>query len=160
MKTDKKSILIGLMFMIIGIFFMFIFGQTTDLSCAKNDVGKTECTKTVKFLGVVPLSTGEFRDVYRAEVEESCDEDGCSYRVVLMTIDGQRPMTSYYTSDWSGKEQIAAQINTFIGATANRGPFFIQEQSGLWPSLFSMIFVLVGLYQLILKGLIQPNQVD
>ena len=158
MKADRKSILFGLVFMIMGIFFMFVFGQVTDLSCEKTETGKIECSKGVKFLGVIPLSNSEFRDVYRADVEESCDDDGCSYRVVLTTIDGELPLTSYFTSGWAGKEEIAGQINAFIGSNLNRETLSIQENSGLWASLFSMVFLLVGLYQLIPKGLIQPNQ--
>lgn len=158
MKADSKSIIIGLVFMVLGIFFMFIFGQVTDLTCVKTESGKTECTKVVNFLGVIPLSSRGFRDVYRAEVEESCDDEGCSYRVNLITIDGERPLTSYYTSGWASKEEIAGQINTFIGSNLNRGALSIQDKSGLWASLLSLVFLLVGLYQLILKGLIQPNQ--
>ena len=158
MKADKKSILVGLVFMVLGIFFMFVFGQTTDLTCTKTETGQTECTKEVKFLSVLPMSTGEFRDVYRAEVEESCDDDGCSYRIVLTTIDGERPLTGYYTSDWSSKNEMAEQINTFIRSNNIRGELSVQEQSGLWASLFSLVFVLVGLYQLLLNGLIKPNQ--
>ena len=158
MKIDWKSILFGLVFVIMGIFFMFIFGQVTDLSCTKTETGKTECSTVVKFLGIFPLSSNEFHDVYRAEVEESCDDEGCSYRVMLTTIDGARPLTSYYTSGWDSKQEIAGQINAFIGSNATRGTLSLQEDSGLWASLLSMVFLLVGMYQLILNGLIQPNQ--
>jgi len=158
MKADLKSILFGLVFIVLGIFFMFIFGQVTDLSCSKTAAGRTQCVKGVKFLGVIPLSSSEFRDVYRAEVEESCDDDGCSYRVVLTSMDGERPLTSYYTSGWDSKQELAGQINAFIGSNMNGGTLSLQESSGLWASLLSLIFLLVGLYQLILKGLIQPNQ--
>ncbi len=160
MKFDKKSILFGLIFMVMGIVFMFIFGQTTDLTCSKTDTGTTKCTTEVKFLGLISLSTNEFQDVYRAEVEESCDDEGCSYRVVLTTTDGERPLTSFYSSGWAGKDKMAGQINTFIGSNLNRGTLFIREQSGMWASLLAMVFLFVGLYQLVLKGLIQPNQAD
>ena len=159
MKADKNSNLIELFLSTIGDFFMFIFGQTTDLTCAKTEAGTTVCSKEVTFLGVIPLSSNDFREVYRAEVEESCDDEGCSYRIVLTTIDGTRPLTSVYTSNWLGKNEMAAQINTFIGSNNNRGELALQEKSGLWASLLSMVFLLVGLYQLLLKGLIQPNQV-
>jgi hypothetical protein len=158
MKADPKSILFGLVFMVLGIFFMFIFGQVAELSCTKTAAGETECSKVVKFLGVIPLSSSEFRDVYRAEVEENCDDDGCSYRVVLTSIDGERPLTSYYSSGWDSKQELAGRINAFIGSNVSGGTLSIQENSGLWASLLSLVFLLVGLYQLILKGLIQPNQ--
>ncbi len=111
MKTAIKSLLFGLVFMVMGLVFMFIFGQVTDLTCAKTLEGKPECAMEVKFLGGFTLSSNEVRDVTRADVEESCDDEGCSYRVVLTTIEGQQPLTSYDTSDWSGKEEIAARIN-------------------------------------------------
>lgn len=158
MKTDTKSILIGLFFMVIGLVFMFIFGQVTDLSCTKNAAGRAECSTEVKFLGVFTLSSSAFKDVYRSEVEESCDDEGCNYRVILTTIEGQRPLTAYYTSDWSGKEKIAAEINDYIGASAGRESLSIQENSGLWASLLSLAFALIGLYQMIVNGLIKPNQ--
>ena len=158
MKTDIKSLLFGLVFMVMGLVFMFIFGQVTDLTCAKTPEGKTECTTEVKFLGVFTLSSNNFRDVYRADVEESCDDEGCSYRVVLTTIEGQQPLTSYYMSNWSGREKIAARINGYVGTASSREPLALQENSGLWASLFSLIFVLVGVYQMIVNGLIKPNQ--
>ena len=158
MKTDLKSLIIGLVFMVMGLVFMFIFGQVTDLSCSKTPEGKTECATEVKFLGVFTLSSNHFWDVYRADVEESCDDEGCNYRVVLTTIEGQQPLTSYYTSNWSAKDRIAAQINDYVGMTADREPLTLQENSGLWASLFSLVFVLVGVYQMIVNGLIKPNQ--
>lgn len=158
MKMDIKSLLFGLFFMVMGLVFMFIFGQVTDLTCAKTLGGKTECATEVKFLGVFMLSSNSFRDVYRADVEESCDAEGCSYRVVLTTIEGQQPLTSYYTSNWSGKEEIAVRINDYVGTTSNREPLTLQENSGLWASLLSWAFVLVGVYQMIVNGLIKPNQ--
>lgn len=144
--------------MVMGLVFMFIFGQVSDLSCTKNLNGRAACNMDVKFLGVFTLSTREFKDVYRADVEESCDEDGCNYRVLLTTIEGEQPLTSYYTSNWSGKEQTATQINDFIQSSTNRGTLSIQENSGLWASLLSLVFVLVGVYQIVVQGLIKPNQ--
>jgi hypothetical protein len=113
----------------------------------------------VQFLGVFTLSTREFKDVYRADVEESCDDEGCNYRVLLTTLEGEQPLTSYYTSGWSGKEETATQINTFIRTSSNRGTLSLQENSGLWASLLSLVFVLVGVYQIIVQGLIKPNQI-
>jgi hypothetical protein len=144
--------------MVMGLFFMFIFGQVTDLSCARNSDGRTACSTEVKFLGVFTLSTREFKDVYRADVQESCDDEGCNYRVLLTTLEGEQPLTSYYTSSWSGKEETAAQINNFIQDSSNRGILSIQENSGLWASLLSLVFVLSGLYQIVFQGLIKPNQ--
>jgi hypothetical protein len=91
-------------------------------------------------------------------VEESCDDEGCNYRVVLTTLEGEQPLTSYFTSSWTGKEKTATQINDFIQSSSNRGTLSIQENSGLWASLFSLVFVLVGIYQVIVQGLIKPNQ--
>jgi hypothetical protein len=89
-------------------------------------------------------------------VETSCDEDGCSYRVVLLTSNGQQPLTNYYSSDYSAREEMTWEINSYIQSEDNT-PLFLTEKSGLIPALFSLIFVLVGLYQTIVKGLIQPE---
>jgi hypothetical protein len=156
MKDRAKSILFGLVVLILGLVFMFIFGQISELRCEKPQLYVVECALDQKFLGIIPVSSKTFLDVNNAWVETSCDEDGCSYRVVLLTSNGQQPLTNYYSSDYGAREEMTWEINSYIQSEDNT-PLFLTEKSGLIPALFSLIFVLVGLYQMIVKGLIQPE---
>ncbi len=156
MKDRAKSILFGLVFLILGLVFMFVFGQVSELRCEKPQLYVVQCSLEQKFLGIFHVSAKSFLDVNDAWVETSCDDDGCSYRVVLLTSDGQQPMTNYYSSGLSDKEDMAWEINSYIQAEGNAS-LFLTEKSGLFPALFSMVFVLVGLYQMIVKGLLQPK---
>ncbi|HCU58067.1 MAG TPA: hypothetical protein DF984_07605 [Anaerolineaceae bacterium] len=155
-KDRVKSILFGLVFLIIGLVFMFVFGQISELRCEKPQLYVVQCSLEQKFLGVFPVSSKTFLDVNDAWVETSCDDDGCSYRVVLLTSDGQQPMTPYYSSGLGAREDMAWEINSYIQAEGT-APLFLTEKSGLFFALFAMIFVLVGLYQMIVKGILQPR---
>ena len=155
MKNCGKAILIGLAFVGMGLVFVFVFGQITELSCEKPKVNVTQCTLERKFLGILTVSTKEFSDINDAWVESSCDDEGCTYRVMLLTSMGQQPMTGYYSSGESVKVRMAREINQYI-QSEDFAPVFMSDKSGMFFALFALIFVLVGLYIIIMKGIIQP----
>ena len=156
MGDRAKSILFGLVFMVIGLVFVFVFGQISELQCEKPQLYVTQCFLELKFLGIFPVSTRTFLDVNDAWVETSCDDDGCSYRVMLLTSDGQQPLTNYYSSGYDAQEDMAWEINNYIQSEEDV-PLFMTEKSGLFFALFASVFVLVGLYFIIVKGLIAPG---
>jgi len=155
MKDRMKTILFGLGFVVLGMVFVFVFGQITEFRCEKPKVNVTQCTLDRKFLGILSVSQKEFADVNDAWVESSCDDDGCTYRVALLTSEGQQPMTGYYSSGESAKANMAREINNYIGSEDD-APIFLTEKSGLFFALFALVFVFIGLYLIIIKGIVQP----
>lgn len=139
-----KSLLFGFVFAGMGTVAMIVFGQVSDLHCAYPEPSQLECIKEIKWLGLVPLGEENIDDVQRAWVDESCDSDGCTYRVVLTTGQGDLPLTSYYSSGERSKAETAAEINAFV-AQGEGETLEIRAGSGFLGGLFGGIFVVIGL---------------
>ena len=157
MKNRGKSILFGLLFMVVNLVMVFIFGQITELTCTKPESNLVKCTAERQLLGIVTVSTREFVGVNAAGLDSSCDEDGCTYRVILTTNKGQEPLTGYYSSGQNGKLKIVEGINDYAGTQKQTEPLNLQESSGLWAALMSFGFSLFGLYLIIVKGIFAPG---
>ena len=156
MTSRAQMILFGLLFMAVGAVMVFLFGQTTELRCSKPETRVTTCELKRKLLGLVTISTKELQDVNNAFLDESCDDDGCTYRVVLLAGTNKVPMTGYYSSGWKAKREKADQITQYVRLESEE-PLLVKEQSGMFGALFSFAFVLVGLYVVIVKGLFNPG---
>jgi hypothetical protein len=162
MKTrDKKTgkpIFLGVLFILISVVFIYIFGQVTKLTCNKPQPKVVRCVSEKQLFGFFTISTKVFEDVNRADVETSCDDEGCTYRVLLMTVDGQQPMTGYFSSGQGSKQNTAYQINTYIDSMESRETLKIQENSGLWAALLSFAFLLFGINRIIIYFVRERNK--
>jgi hypothetical protein len=157
MKNRTKNILYGVLIIIVGLVFVYIFGKVTDMTCSHPEPAVTRCVVEEQLLGVMTVSQKTFSDVNNAKVQSNCDDDGCTYRVALTTTSGQEPLTGYYTSGLPAKENTASQINSYI-STGSEEELVINENSGLFAALFSSAFVLLGLYMIIVKGIFNPAE--
>jgi hypothetical protein len=83
-------------------------------------------------------------DVRGAEVDESCDEDGCTYRVRVLTGRRSVPLTEYYSSGWGAKEKVADEINDYV-ARGGEEPLKVRDGNVMLGALFGGIFAIAGL---------------
>lgn len=139
-----KSLLFGLIFAGMGAVAMIVFGQVSVLRCTYPEPSHLACVKEVKWLGLVPVGEEIISDVRGAWVDESCDSDGCTYRVELSTGQGDLPLTAYYSSGERSKSEAAAEINAYV-AEGEGEALEIREGSGLLGGLIGGIFIVVGL---------------
>ena len=93
-------------------------------------------------MGLVKLTDRPLRQVHSAWVDESCDDDGCTYRVVLETDQGQLPMGTAYSSGSTSKQEQADQVNAFVKDDSIR-QVKIQAGGGLW-LFIPLIFIALG----------------
>lgn len=107
------SILFGLAFMAGGIFSIFIFSQIGEISCTRLETSALTCTQTKKLFGLVTMSEIQLPTLQGAHLSESCDEDGCSYRVDLETTEGTVPLVNYYMGGIGAYKQQTDKANTF-----------------------------------------------
>jgi hypothetical protein len=149
-KKPGKSIFLGILFILISLVFIYVFGQVTQLKCTKPQINVVRCASEKQLIGLFTISTKTFSDVKSADVQTKCDDEGCTHRVVLMTVEGQQPLTSFYSSGQSSKQNIADQINAYINSSNKRDNLNIQEKSGIWAALFSFAFFLFGMYRIII----------
>jgi hypothetical protein len=155
-KNRVKAIMFGLLFMLINLVMVYIFGQITDLTCTKSEGNVTQCIAERSLLGVISISTREFVDVNDARIESNCDDEGCTYRVILTTTNGQQPLTNAYTSGESGKARLVNDINDYIDSPDRTEVLNMRDSGSLWAALMSFGLSLFGLYLIIVRGLFAP----
>lgn len=95
-------------------FFGFLMSQNTTLTCSRNEPANCQLV-TSRLLGlnskrIIPVNT-----LRGATVEESEDDDGISYRVIILTTGDKVPFTYYYSnSGFDDKQAIASHIEEFV----------------------------------------------
>jgi hypothetical protein len=114
--------IINYMLMLVGTvaffgLFAVIFGNSTEVNCARPTTGYPTCRINRLFLGRFPVSSRTILNVAEVEMDEDCD-DGCSYRAVLITADGQGvPVNPVYTDHGPVREQVEG-IAAFLDSGA------------------------------------------
>ena len=105
---------IGLLFVLVGIGLLFIFGTKVTLDCDRSRPPAGICT--LRTTGMFSRHQSDFAiaELQRAVVDVSYGEDGDTYRVVLVTDNGNVALTGYYSSGASAKEKAADQINAYL----------------------------------------------
>ena len=95
-------------------FFVFLMSQNTTLTCSRNEPANCQLV-TSRLLGlnskrIIPVNT-----LRGATVEESEDDEGISYRVIILTTGDKVPFTYYYSnSGFDDKQAIASHIEEFV----------------------------------------------
>ena len=100
------GVFVGLAFFGCGLLFFVVFGQSYTLRCTRPEPSQIRCTRDRLWLRVVSTGSETVEGLSRAWVAESCDEDGCSYRVEMATAAGQMALTGYYSSGYDEKAVI------------------------------------------------------
>jgi hypothetical protein len=99
-------------------------------------------------MGKVSLGQRTLEGVSGASVGESCDSDGCTYRVDLSTAEGPVGLSGFYSSGRGSKELLAQQINDYVAETEVK-TLEVQTEGTGWIVVFTAIFVFAGLAMLL-----------
>ncbi len=134
----------------------FVQGVGVLLECEHTGAGSLTCHKTVQFLGLVPLAHETFENVIGARWDAYCPETTCTYRLILLTEEGEKPLTIGYEAFVNTKS--AARINAFIvgekGTTLRLRPVpLLIDWLGFWLALGLFALGLWLLYRPLLSGL-------
>jgi len=94
-------------------FFGFLMLQNTTLTCSRNEPANCQLV-TSRLLGlnskrIIPVNT-----LRGATVEESGDDEGRYYRVIILTTGDTVPFTYYSDSGFDDKQAIASHIEEFV----------------------------------------------
>lgn len=139
-----SQILFGLVFAGMGWLSLYLFGQATVLTCARDGNDRISCLQEARWLGKLKVSESQIYDLRGAWVEDNCDSDGCTYRVVLSIGSGSQPLTKAFSSGEAGKQKLAEQINAFCKSESARS-VEIQDKTSWMAVLVTGTFVVVGL---------------
>lgn len=111
-------------------FFLFIFANTVQMICQDQGDKIYNCIIEKRLVGYLPTSRRNVSGVTSARTVESCDSDGCSYRVELQTANGgSEPFDDVYT-DHNLVNPLTEQINKSI--RQGDGPTFRVEAGMQW----------------------------
>jgi hypothetical protein len=139
------SLLIGLVFTVVGGGFFLLAAHRTDLSCQRMPPNQTNCTIQASWLGFFPQTPRLAADVQTAEMAENCDSDGCTYRIELVTTQGRVPLTNVYSSGYEGQARFATTLNGYLAADSPES-FELRTDFGMgWMVIVPVIFTLIGL---------------
>ena len=141
------TIIFGLLFLGAGVFSMFIFSQIGELSCTRLEPSSYTCVRAMKMFGVVSLGEEQLPTIRQAYLSESCDEDGCSYRVDMRTDEGDIALANYYEGGmgaYNRLEKKMVQINAFVADPNQKDLLLEAGLSEILLSFLPMLFVGVG----------------
>jgi hypothetical protein len=134
---------VGLSFFACGALFLAIFGQRYTLTCARPEPSQLTCERAGTWLGLISTGKRPVAGLSGAWVDESCDEDGCTYRVELDSTEGPVGLTGYYTSGYDDKAATAAEINGWLQQGGDT--LVVAEDSGILGVLLPAVFMLLGI---------------
>lgn len=113
-RVFQGSTMVGIMLLLMGLLFAYLMGRVSHLNCVRTDASAPQCSLRISWLSLFTIQEDGLQGLQGAYAQQNCDDDGCTYRVVLSTTAGNKPLTSAYSSGSKSKEQTAQQINQFI----------------------------------------------
>jgi hypothetical protein len=133
---------LAVLFVGIGLLTAFLLGKVSTFSCARAD-DADRCVLRQNWMGIAPLKETRIEDLQGAQVETSCDDDGCTYRVLILTARQNFPLIAAYSSGQQSKERMVDQINAFV-KDRSIPSLEVRDGGGFW-MIFPLIFLVVGL---------------
>ena len=135
---------LGFLLFSTGLAAMYFIGKVSNLSCTRTEQVGIKCSLITTWMDLTQLSDKPLATLNSAYIEDSCDEDGCTYRVVLSTSREDLPLTTSYSSGITDKQQKVDQILSFL-ADNNQTNLQISDGGGLFLA-FPLFFTGAGLY--------------
>lgn len=140
-QLTPPELILSVLFVGAGLFFLYLLGQQTTLICTRTGAME-QCTLQTSWMNLVQLNHHAIEDIRSAWVENQCDDDGCTYRVVIRTDRGEIPLGQAFSSGMASKEHNAEQINAF--ASQQRNELKVSEGGGGW-ILIPIVFTILGI---------------
>ena len=127
-----------------GLAALYFVGQVTTLACSREQANRPNCAMITSWMNLTELSQRPVPQLTTAYIQDSCDEDGCTYRVMLSSSFGDLPFSKIYSSGMADKQYKVDQIKVFIQDSSQTN-LAISEGSGLF-IIIPLIFIGVGVY--------------
>ena len=148
MKNDDFVPLIvflglGICPLFFGLYFLWITGQNTQVSCTRLETNHINCQIDRAFLGRIPSETISIEKVTGTDMTTTCDEGSCTYAINLLTDTEIVQLTNLSTSNLDSVEAEKEQLDYFLADTEAQS---LDYNSGpTWLGMgISFIFTIVG----------------
>lgn len=142
-RYELPHLLLAFLFVAAGLGTAYLLGQVQILTCERAP-GRQNCQIDTSWMGLIPLRHQTIPPLTGAWVDESCDEDGCTYRVILQTGSGDIPLGIGYSSGLHSKQEMAQKVQAFV-ADPSQPDLEIKTGGGLW-ILFPLTFLIMGVW--------------
>jgi len=155
LKLDPDQLIrggLGLVFFLAGLAVMLFLGNKVTLTCVRSLPPPGICTLRSANMVHAQEKSFAITELSGASIDVSHGDDGDTYRVVLQTTGGSVPMTSYYSSGTSAKQQAVDQINAFVRYDT-QPTLYVKTDDRIWIAIFSGIFAGSGALLLLLAVL-------
>ncbi len=135
----------GSLFVIAGLFVMTVFGRASTLTCRRVEPTQGKCELAESGLLGSQSQEIPLTGLQGAKVETSSSSDGDTYRVALLTRDGNIPLTSIYSSGYEAKQASASRVDAFV-SNPGEALLTVRDDSRWFAYPFGGIFVAAGLF--------------
>ena len=99
--------------LILGLFFLFIFGRGYTLNCDRVESNQVACAHEQNWIGLINTGRQPIEGLWRARVGQVCDTEGCSMFPELDAANGPIRLESG-SSDLAPNQDIVDKINAFL----------------------------------------------
>jgi hypothetical protein len=145
--SKNSNFLMGLFFIGGGIFIIIMFSKLTILECLRSEPSTNQGQCQLISQGIIGSKTTKtiaIKSLQGAKIEESRDSDGDStYRVVLLTQEGNIPFTKDYSSGKFGKEKNMNEVRNFL---SNKNQTSLKlKQDDRWWFIVGVAFGIIGI---------------
>ena len=100
-----------LLVFVVAVLAIIAFGPSIKLTCTREGAAGVRCNFEERII-VWPVTVGGLGYVTGAINDQRCNNSGCTYRVVLVTPEGKRPLRDEYSS--GSKADFINKLNSFI----------------------------------------------
>lgn len=151
--------LAGAIFVASGLFITAEVGKLTVFNCNRVEPSQGLCTLKASSLLKTESQEIQLATLQGAIVDEIHSSKGTTFRLVIVTTNGEIPFTSYYNPNQIGKQINATRITDFISQPTATSLTIRQDDRGS-TVLFGGVFVAGGMVVVLLMGEIVACQFD
>ena len=128
-------------------------GQMTELVCMRSVTKRLACSRTVT-TGLIREPTIEIKNIEKSEIQQVGRKFRNAYRVILVTTDGEVPLTEHFKSDERESLEHIEQLNEFI-QNDSEPKLEIQVDDRAQSNLFGLMFISTGMLWVLMAIVVQ-----
>jgi len=128
-------------------------GQMTELVCMRSVTKRLACSRTVT-TGLIREPTIEIKNIEKSEIQQVGRKFRNAYRVILVTTDGEVPLTEHFKSDERESLEHIEQLNEFI-QNDSEPKLELQVDDRAQSNLFGLMFISTGMLWVLMAIVVQ-----
>lgn len=128
-------------------------GQMTEVVCVRSGTKQLACSRTVT-TGLIREPTEEIKNIEKSQIQQVGRKFRNAYRVILVTTNGEVPLTEHFKSDERESLDHIEQLNEFIQSDSEP-KLEIQVDDRAQSNLFGLMFISTGMLWVLMAIVVQ-----